>query len=224
MPLSVPELAKRLNVNVSRARLLVQSGRIPAQQVAGRWVIDEADVGRYRPAAPGRPLSERSAWQLIRHARNAAAHDPAEDLDPVERYRLKQRLHRLQDSSDPLNLICSLLAKRAEKVEFSSSPADIAGLREDPRLRLSGVSHPDSGLLSSSELEAYVSRKNFGELVKDWFLLKASAGQRPNVVLHVADDVPDELPPLLIAADLAERPGFREQQAAREILRSMRAD
>lgn len=224
MPLSVPELAKHLNVNESRARLLVQSGRIPAQKVAGRWVIDEADVSRYRPAAPGRPLSERSAWQLIRHARNAAAHDPAEDLDPVERYRLKQRLHRLQDSPDPLNLICSLLAKRADKAEFSSSPADIAGLREDPRLRLSGVSHPDSGLLSSSELEAYVSRKNFGELVKDWFLVKASAGQRPNVVLHVADDVPDELPPLLIAADLAERPGFREQQAAREILRSIRAD
>jgi hypothetical protein len=216
-------LAKRLNVNESRARLLVQSGRIPAQQVAGRWVIDEADVVRYRPAAPGRPLSERSAWQLIRHARNAAAHDAVE-LDPVERYRLKQRLHRLQDSSDPLNLICSLLAKRAEKAEFSSSPADIAGLREDPRLRLSGVSHPDSGLLSNSELEGYVSRKNFEALVKDWFLVKAAAGQRPNVVLHVAEEVPEELPLLAVAADLAERPGFREQQAAREILRSIRAD
>ncbi|MDJ0354460.1 helix-turn-helix domain-containing protein [Pseudarthrobacter sp. PH31-O2] len=218
MPLSVPELAKRLHVNESRARLLVQSGRIPAQQVAGRWVIDEADAGRYLPAAPGRPLSERSAWQLIRHANSAAAHDSIE-LYPVELYRLKQRLHRLQNSSDPLSLLRSLLAKRAEKAELSSSPADLAELREDHRLRLSGVSHPDSGLLSGSEVEAYVSRADFNAVLRDWFLVKVAAGQRPNVVLHVADEVPAVLPPLAVAADLAERSGVREHNAALDLIR-----
>ncbi|UKA60610.1 helix-turn-helix domain-containing protein [Arthrobacter sp. FW306-2-2C-D06B] len=226
MALSVPELAKRLHVNESRARLLVRSGRIPAQMVGGQWIIDEADAAKYRAGGPsGRPLSERSAWQLLKHARNHAVHkadDP--DLSPVERHRLNQRLQRLQESPDPLTLLNALLAKRAEKQEFYSNPADLSELREDPRLRLSGVSHPDSGLLSGSELEAYVSRKDFNGLVRDWFLVNAAIGQRANIVLHIADDVPEELPRLLVAADLAERPGVRERNAALDIIRSIRAD
>lgn len=54
-------------VNESRARLLVQSGRIRAQKVGGRWVIDEADAAHHRAGVPaGRPLSERSAWHLLK--------------------------------------------------------------------------------------------------------------------------------------------------------------
>jgi hypothetical protein len=205
-----------------RVRALLEEGRIPGQRVSGRWVIDDADVARYPPGNPaGRPLSQKSAWDLIRHARNAAAHGvPGHGLSPVEKHRLNQRLERLRESPDPLGLLRSLLAKRAEKAEFSSSPADLGELREDQRIHISGVSHPGSGLLSNSELEAYVSRKEFDSLIKDWFLVKPAAGQRPNVILHVAEEVPNELPPLVVAADLAERPGVREQQAARDILRS----
>lgn len=71
---------------------------------------------------------------------------------------------------------------------------------------------------------SYLSRKDFDALIRDWFLVKPRPGQRPNVVLHVAEDVPDELPPLVIAADLAERPGIREQEAAREIIRRIHED
>ncbi|MET3919284.1 helix-turn-helix domain-containing protein [Arthrobacter sp. UYEF20] len=226
MVLSPAEAALRLKISARRVRALLEEGRIPAQRVSGRWIIDESDVSRYQPGSPaGRPLSERSAWQLIRHARNDLAHGLAShDLAPVERHRLKQRLNRLQESPDPLSLLRSMLSKRAEKAEFSSSPADLAELREDPRVRPSGVSHPDSGLLSNSELEAYVSRKDFEALVRDWFLVKPRAGQRPNVVLHVAEEVPDKLPSLLVAADLAERPGVREQNSALEIIRRIHVD
>lgn len=225
MILSPAEAAPRLKISERRVRALLEDGRIPAQRVSGRWVIDEADVARYQPGSPaGRPLSERSAWQLIRHARNAAVHGMAgPGMAKVERYRLKQRLDRLQESPDPLGVIRSLLGRRAEKAEFSSSPADLMELREDPRLRLSGVSHPDAGLLSNSELEAYVSRKDYERVVKDWFLVKAAAGQRPNVVLHVAEEIPEELPLLVVAADLAERPGIREHNAALGIIRSLHA-
>ncbi|WP_211882001.1 helix-turn-helix domain-containing protein [Pseudarthrobacter albicanus] len=226
MVLSPAEAALRLKISERRVRALLEEGRIPAQRVSGRWVIQDADVSRYQPGNPaGRPLSEKSAWELIRHARNAVAHGMAgRDLSPVAKHRLNQRLARLQDSPDPVAVIRSLLAKRAEKAEFSSSLDDLVYLREDQRIHISGVSHPDSGLLSNSELEAYVSRKDFEAVIKDWFLVKAAAGQRSNVLLHVADDVPDELPPLVIAADLAERPGVREQQAAREILGRIYAD
>lgn len=226
MLLSPAAAASHLKISERRVRALLAEGRIPAQRVGGRWVINESDVSRYHPGGPaGRPLSERTAWQFIKHVRDRDARLPAgSELSPAVKHRLNQRLERLQESPNPLGLIRSLLGKRAEKVELSSNPADIPELREDPRLRLSGVSHPDSGLLSHSEVEAYVSRKDFKALIRDWFLVNAGPGQRLNVVLHVAEDLPEELPPLAIAADLAEHPGVREQEAAMEIIRRIQAD
>lgn len=228
MALSIPELAKRLNVNESRARQLVQSGRIRGQRVGGRWIVDEADAVQYRPGKPaGRPLSERSAWQLISCFREDSSRPSLLDdfePSPVEKHRLKERINRLQDSSDLLKLLAAWLPNRAEKFEFSSSPDDIAELRGDKRIHLSGVSHPRSGLLATSEVEAYVRRDELKAVIKDWFLVEPFPGKRPNVILRAAEQVPDELPPLVVAADLAERPGVREQQAAREILRSVHAD
>lgn len=224
MVISVPELAKRLNVAESRARLLVQSGRIPAQRVAGRWLIDEADAARYQSVRlPGRPLSERSAWQLAAWAWKQPP-EKVPGLPPVESLRLRRRLDRLQSSPDPLPLLRALLSKRAEKIEMSSSPADLESLSHDPRIRLSGVSHPQAGLVSNSEVEAYVKRKDFDALRRDWLLIDVKPGQRANVVLRVADVIPEVLPPVLVAADLAERPGVREQAAAREIIRSLSAN
>lgn len=226
MALSIPELAKRLHVNQSRARQLVHSGRIRGQRVGGRWIVDEADAAHYRPGKPaGRPLSERSAWQLVScFWDNPRPPTPDHfELSAVEKHRLKERINRLQDSPDPIALLAAWLANRADKFEFSSSPDDIAELREDKRIHLSGVSHARSGLLANSEVEAYVRRDELKDVVKDWFLVEPLPGKRPNVILRAAAQVPDELPPLVVAADLAERPGAREQQAARDILRSAHA-
>lgn len=219
MALSILQLSERLGVSPSRARAIVASGEIIAERVGGHWVVDESDAAKYQPRV-GRPLSGLNAWRMVSYS----AGGQLPDAHPMEKSRLHSYWVSLLDSPDPAAKLCSLLAKRAEKAQFSSSPSDLAELREDQRLRPSGVSHPESGLLSNSELEAYVSRKDFEAVVRDWLLVKARAGQRPNVLLHVAEDVPDELPPLLIAADLAERPGVREQQAARDIIRRIHAD
>lgn len=228
MPLSIPELAKRLSVNESRARHLVQSGRIRGQRVGGRWLVDEADASQYRPGAPaGRPLSERNAWLFARAACDVlkdAQPDFLVGVSPVEKYRLNQRLQRWEEAAFSVPLLLALLANRAERLEYAASRGDIPELRQDARLRPSGVSHPESGLLANSELEAYVSRGDVNALVRDWFLVEAKPGQRANVVLRVANDVPDKLPLLIVAADLAERPGAREQEAARELVRSIHAD
>lgn len=233
MPLSIPELAKRLDVNESRARHLVQSGRIRGARVGGRWLVDEAEAAKYQPGGPaGRPLSERSAWQFALLVSECLDDDAQEDpflecdlrLSPVEKYRAKQRVSRWVDSSFSLPLLRSFLANRADRWELSASPSDIPELKKDSRLRPSGVSHPEAGLLANSELEAYVERDDVDALVKDWFLVKAEPGQRSNVVLHVAEMLPDELPLLVVAADLAERPGAREQQAAQALVRCVRAD
>lgn len=221
MLLSVPELARRLGIAESRARVLVASGRIPGQRVGGRWVIDELDAANYRKLAAGRPLTEQSAWQFIRAIQDPAG-VPGQDLDAVVRHRLDRRIRRFHEAADPVAFVVSLLARRADKVLLSASPSDLAGLREDHRLRLAGVSHPDSRLLSGLELEAYVARSDLTGIIKDWFLLPPEPGTRPNVTIRAADVVPDEIPPLALAADLADRPGSREQQAAFEIIGGLR--
>jgi hypothetical protein len=85
---------------------------------------------------------------------------------------------------------------------------------------MSGVSHLASGLLPSSEFEAYAARHDLPGVVSDWFLVPAGLGVRANVVIRTAEVIPDSaIPVIVVAADLAERPGSREQQAALGILR-----
>lgn len=212
MALSISQLSERLGVSPNRARNLVAHGLIKGERVGRQWVVDESEAARYQPRA-GRPLSAVNAWRL------ASYPSGGEDAHPMEASRIREHIASLLRASDPVVKLCSLMAARAEKAEFAANPADLADLREDPRVRLSGVSHPLSGLLSSSEIEGYVSRKDLDSIVEEWFLLERRAGQRPNVVLHVVDEVPQELPPLFIAADLADRRGAREHQAARELIR-----
>ncbi|WP_226760196.1 helix-turn-helix domain-containing protein [Arthrobacter sp. SO3] len=221
MLLSIPDLAKLLGVAESRARVLVASGRIPGQRVGGRWLVDEVDAGNYRKAAAGRPLTEHNAWQFI-WALPRPKGVPGLGLDAVERHRLDRRLRRFHEAADPVAFIVSLLARRADKVLLSANPEDLSALRRDGRLRLAGVSHSNSGLLSGFELEAYAARRDLPDLINDWFLLPAKPGTRPNVIIRTANVIPDEIPHLALAADLAERPGPREQQAALEIISGLR--
>lgn len=220
MQIGTEEAADRLQISTRRMRVLLETGRINAQRVSGRWIIDDGDLARFRfPRSAGRPLSPRSAWQLINHIQqNSGLQLSTRDLEPIERHRLEARLGRLKAAEDPLEVLCSMLAKRAERFELSVSPVDLRSLRQDPRIRLSGICHPASGLLANAEVEAYVAREDYDTLVKDWFLVQVSAGSRANVVLHVAELVPEKTPVLLVAVDLAERGGVREEEAARELI------
>lgn len=213
MALNISQLAKRLGVSPNRARNLVAHGVIKGERVGNQWVIEEAEVAKYQPRI-GRPLSAANAWRLALYSSG----EQISDAHPMERSRLREHLASLRQAPDPAAKLCSLLARRADKAEYSVSPADLADLRNDPRIRLSGVSHPDSGLLANSEIEGYVNREDLDSLVRDWFLVKARPGQRYNVLLHVAEHLPENLPVLFIAADLAERAGVRERQAARDLL------
>jgi excisionase family DNA binding protein len=224
MLISVSQAAERLGVSDRRLRVLLAEGRIPAQRVGRQWVVDTIDLARHQGTrAAGRPLSRRSAWLLICDGSGltsdmAGIARPA----PVERYRLKQRLQRLTEDPDPLNLLLSMLARRADKLEVSAATADLAGLLMDPRLRLSGVSHPAAGLLSNAEVEAYMDARHVEALIKDWFLTRVTAGRQPNVLLPVMEDVPQELGLMAIATDLAERGGVRVRQAAQAIIEGLR--
>ena len=53
--LSTKESAKILNVNNSRVRQLILSGRLPAKKLGRDWSIDKRDLENLRDRKPGRP-------------------------------------------------------------------------------------------------------------------------------------------------------------------------
>lgn len=224
MQMSVPDAAQRLGVSERRVRAMLKAGGLDGQKIGGRWIVNGVGL---KPAsrAPIRPLSVRSCWILIDAA--AGERNP-QSLSAVERHRLKDRISRLRSSPDPLPILRAWLAHRTALWRLRASPDDLNELRADSRLALSGVSHADAELLAGPEVEAYVAGMEAEDIVDDYLLVKPRPASSANVVLHVLegrDSLPwNDVPLLAVAADLAERPGAREQNSARSLIRRTLAD
>lgn len=218
MVLGVNDAAKRLGVRPERVLKLIHDGRLDAQKVGSRWVINESALtGKVWIKSPGRPLSAKNAMALAQ----ALEGEESPDLGAVEKHRLQKHVRNLRVHDDPKGQLQSWLAARAPALEFSVSVSDISELRKDPRIKLSGVSDPRSGLLPGNEVEAYVSKVDLQRLRSEWFLVPANNSQKANVILRVLDKHPSKVPAIFSAMDLAEHPGPREQSAASSIIRSI---
>jgi len=57
--LTTKEAARKLNVNSSRVRQLILSGRLPAQKFGRDWLINEKDLAKVADRKSGRPKKER---------------------------------------------------------------------------------------------------------------------------------------------------------------------
>ena len=167
--------------------------------------------------------SERSAWALV-----AVAADDQEilaEFEPPERSRARARLRALSrnveivDIDEAAALLVSALGNRAKRSVLSASPRDLADVRRDDRIRLSGLSAPESHISSGRLVEGYVSAADAEGLIEHYLLSPASQ-QQANVVLHAVRSEVCELmsavhaSPLLPAADLAEHLGRRERNEA----------
>lgn len=211
MALNVAEAAKRLGITERRLRALIQAGDIYAERVGGRWVLEEAAVARHE-ARVARPLSSHNAWAMI-----DLAEGKRPDLSAGAAYRARSRLRRLLASNEPERLLRSWLSSRAERRTFRASPHDLADLRSDARLIVSGVSHPMSGISASDITEGYVQASDLQALVRDLLLLEAPDG-RGNAILHVTQEPVGEVSAMLLAADLAEYRSPRENRRAVELI------
>lgn len=229
---SVAEAAKRLGVIPQRVHQRIRDGSLPAERVGGRWVIDELDLGRLRHhRAPGRPLSEKSAWALLA----AAAGDQAalSRLDPSVRSRARSRLRNLlvaagAGDDDALVALARALRNRADRRLFYASPRDLPDLADDGRVRLSGTSLPEANMSAGNEVEGYVAADDVEALANE-YLLSPADRSRANVVLHVVSpdqEARDRLDlansVLALAADLAEHDGPREHDQALRHLAALR--
>ncbi len=223
MVLSVHETSTRLGVTPVRVRQLISAGELPATRVGRQWVLQEADVERFSPQRRGRPISEASAWAFLHYL--SSEHDGFWDVSREVRAQHALWARQLRDLPDMLRPtpLVGLVRNRAKTVLLSADRDEIPDLRRDPALTISGVSHPEAGLLSNAEVEGYVSRQKFERLRREWLLVPA-APKDANVILHVATAVPAPLPIAAVAADLAEHRGAREQGQASQILGSLLGD
>jgi hypothetical protein len=173
----------------------------------------------------GRPLSARSAWALIATAegdREALA-----ELAAVERARAGTRLEKLlalaavapQREADVRRIaseLRSLLGKRASRELRRAAAADLADVRQDLRWQ-SLVSSAASGI-AMLDVDGYLAASDLKSLTDDFLLMPG--GRDANVAIHVLPEGQKAYPQsrLLLAADLADRRGPREEARAAELL------
>jgi excisionase family DNA binding protein len=219
--LSVRDAAERLNISPRRVRALIDDGRLAADRVGGRWLIDAADLAslmRHRRSG-GRPLSSRNAWALLADlsGRTAAAHVPE---------RSYYRLRELRNDGDRLVRALSEAEPRSVQHSWRVLRSDLERLRNDPRLVLSGLSANARGVdvreqRERDQLDAYV---NAGDLSDLEHSLKPEKGSRnANLLLRVPRDglwILNEAraPAAVAAADLLPHDDPRVLRAARRVL------
>lgn len=222
--LSVPDAARQLGVSRMRVQQRIADGSLPAQRVGRQWVIDEADLRAVaHNAGPGRPLSPASAWALV-----AVASKKVDELSPSGKSRARARVGRLFEQAPQMADLDAfaaqmkrLLGGRAKRELYRASSLDLPGLREDPRLGLSGLSAPEARISADSVVEGYIHARDREALVRD-HLLSPAKGDRVNVIVHVirSDRDVEHLvgSDLVVAADLAEHESPRERARAQELL------
>ena len=231
---SVAEAAEILDVHLQRIHQRIRDGSLPAHKVGHQWVIDKSDLHRIRHQShAGRPLSSRSAWDLLA----VAGGDSASMLSASARSRARSRLRDLvdhasgEDLGDAAAAISKALRNRARRVAFTASPRDLGDVRADRRVHLSGLSLGESNLSGTDVVEGYIRSSDLDALVDD-YLLSPVRGSDANVVLHVvpaaaAHPVVDDLDAvagsaLAMTADLAEHGGARELNEAVRLLAGLR--
>jgi excisionase family DNA binding protein len=234
---SVAQAAQRLGVGVARVHQRIADGSLSAERIGSQWVVEESSLTAVAESrGPGRPLSERSVWALV--AVSLLDHQWVDELAPSERSRARDRLRRLLASSSSglapseaqvqavAASIRSLFRNRADQRSYRASPRDLPALRADPRIALSGLSHPRSAIASADLVEGYVSASDIDAEVEDLVLSPASSGRDANVILRVVAEhaypaIHGDVPLLLVAADLADHRRPREETRAAELLREI---
>lgn len=208
---SVSSFAKEKGISRGRAYALVRSGALPAHELDdGSIILDDAAMA-WQPRS-SRPLSERMAWFFLA----ALEGRRPEGVRDVERARLRKHVEALRGASDPARELAAKVSARARLREFSAHRADVADLRADPRVHLSGVGAPGSRMVADDVVEGYVSQSAVDGLVGDYLLKEVPGG---NVRLREGPD--REVGKAALAADLADWGRARELREANRIIHEL---
>jgi excisionase family DNA binding protein len=227
--LSVAEAARRLGVGVPRIHQRIADGSLRAERIGSQWVVDELSLLRVAERKrPGRPLSARSVWAIVAVAEGD--HEALAELAPVERARARARLEDLvalvsehakaeADVRETASVLRSLFRNRAKREVRKAAIDDLPALRDNARWA-SFINASVSGI-ASSDVEGYLAVDDVNPLDQDFLLMPGDS--EANVVIHVLPQGQKAYPDskLLLAADLAEHRGPREELRAAELLREV---
>lgn len=230
--LSVAEAAQRLGVGIPRIHQRIADGSLRAERIGSQWVVDELSLIRVAERKePGRPLSARSAWAIVALAEGDD--EALARLAPSERARAKARLDDLlslvakppkveADMRRIASALRLMFRNRAGRVLRKAADADLPGLRED--VRWQSLANPAVSGIASSVLDGYLVASDLDPLSRAFLLVPAD--RDANVVIHVLPKGQSAYPDskLLLAADLADQRGPREELRAAELLREVAAE
>lgn len=214
MDLGVAEYADQRGISERRVLQLIKAGDVKARRSGGRWLIEAQEINK-RPQL-SRPMGRKLAWALIAFLSNLPWQN---ELDPVERSRLKEHISLLLKHDHPDWLLSSWLRKRGDVLRVRANPADLSKLQKDDRIILSGISDPRSGISQSALVEGYIEQKKVKQFQRDHLLVSSSS---PNVILRIVDQPIERPVPLgLVLADLADHFGPRESSQVGRLLRAI---
>ena len=194
---------------------MIAAGRVAAEKVGGRWLIDPAEVARLERSeiSRGRPWSARSAWALL----EAAAGGQPDGLSRSERQRLQDRLGQLAEIPP------GRLAARAVLYHLHGHPASLERLADDHRVVIAGaaaVAGRTPDLVADDVVAVYVTADSFSEVV-DEYRLRRVLSSAANLEMRVpvgAWPFDSRLAPWPVAAaDLLDRADERSVWAARTL-------
>ncbi len=163
--------AKELGLTRERVRVLVESGRLSAEMVAGRWLVTPAALEEYRGVRRrgGRPLAARTVWKLIDNGLIARLLLAA---DAVGQRNIRTQLIGRAEVRDVF-----VLPQLVGKIDHVLSPGGRA---------LAESADVPAGRDGRWALDAYLRRQVFDELVARKRI--ADVGGEPNARLRVVDD------------------------------------
>lgn len=205
--LSIEEYAQRTGISPRAARLRVSTGKVSARKIGGRWVVEHP--GKKVARQPGRRLSANSFDLLAAHLDGAD-----EELTVDERRRARERAARIRSRGI---VQVRLYAERPDIAvsRYRASDADLAELRSDPRLSLTGISHPVAEVYGPV-LDAYVSPRDRDDIAL-LHMLEPASQESCNVTLREKDP-PSPVRRLHVIADLLDDDDPRSRAEASRLL------
>ena len=206
----VSEFAREKGISRSRAYALVRSGAIDSVQLDDGTILVEGVAAHYWKPRNARPLSERMAWALL----SALDGEWDASLRGAEKSRLLGHIRDLRNDREPALALAEKVSKRAVLREYGVHKDDLADLRADPRLQVSGIGAPGSGMVAGEFVEGYVAPEHVDGLVSEYLL--GSSSQGAGVSLRVSSLA--SVGRAAIAADLADWRGDRMLREANRIV------
>ena len=220
----VRDAAARLGVSERRVRAMIDSGRLPAEKIAGVWWIQRSALAaRARgEARSGRSLSAGNAWGALLLASGER------DLPWLSRQARWRVSSALRDQG--VAGLIGRLGARGQARTYSAHPGELRYLGERRELMLTGASAADAhrlGLHGGESLDAYVSSDALAHVVEEHALEEVPLGDSGNVVLRAVpsalwERVGRRVAPLAaVLIDLAESDDPRSRRVGTQRLEEL---